>query len=223
MRNRIRIPFLAAAAAAGVLWTSAVAGPPLVCHPVAIGNAKSLPWGGDTRARDARASDYALESLVKDTLGILGEDRSALVHMETIRRATVYIDRDRELAFELLFGVMGRALDAEAGGKPDALAWFDAGYLVQCLKQNGLDLGVSGGAARGVAGYGWIRHALAIQPDDAELEYGAALVTVMAGIPEHREHLARTRALAKDGSLVAENLQKPPLELARQPRREGRG
>ncbi len=218
MNNRIRIPFLAAAATAAVLWTSAAAGPPLICHPVAIGKAKSLPWGGDTRARDARASDYALKSLAKDTLGILGEDRSALVHMETLRRATVYIDRDRDLALELLCGLMARALDAEAGGKPDALACFDAGYLVQCLKQNGLDLEVSGGAARGVAGYGWIRQALAIQPDDAELEYGAAMVTVMAGIPEHAQHVARARALAKEGTLVAENLHNPVLEHARQPR-----
>jgi hypothetical protein len=218
MTNRIRIPALLAAAATVVLWTSAAAGPPLICHPVKIGGAQSLPWDGNSAARD-----YPSKSLVADTLRILGGDRSALVHMETLRRATLYIEKDRELALDLLSRLMGRALDAEADGKPDALAWFDAGYLVQCLQQNGLPLGLSSGEARGVAGYGWVRRALTLRPDDAELEFGAAMVTVVAGIPEHQQHQARAKALAKDGSLLAENLDNPALQHARQSQRGARG
>jgi hypothetical protein len=216
MTIRIRIPALAAAAAtAAVLWTTAAAGPPTICHPVAIGDARSLPWSGN-----GRTSDYAPKTVVADTLRILDEESSPLVHMETLRRATVYIDRNRERALELLCGIMAAALDGDAAGTPDALAWFDAGYLVQCFQQNGLDLNVAGGAARGVAGYGWVRKAMALRPDEAELEFGAAILTMMAGIPEHQAHRDRARALAKDGTLLAENLRSSGLAQAR---RENRG
>ena len=217
MTTRRRLPPLfVAAATAAALWSSAAAGPPLICHPVEIGSAPTLPWG-----RDGASRDYSRESLAADTLRILGSEQSALVHMETLRRATLYIENDRERALELLSRLMARALDGEANGKPDALAWFDAGYLVQCFEQNGLKLDASCGTARGVAGYGWVRRALTLRPDDAELELGAALVTVMAGIPEHQQHLARAKALAKEGTLAAQNLQNPALQQRTHAQREG--
>jgi hypothetical protein len=179
------------------------AGPPLICHPVEIGQAECLPWGDDGFSR---SRGYRSDALVGDTLRVLEGQPSALVHMETLRRATLYVDRDRELALRLIGGFMARALDAEARERPDPLAWFDAGYLAQCFEQNGLRLGVDCGTGRGVVGYAWVRRALALRGDDPELQFGAAMVTVLSGIDEHDEHVARVRALAPEGSLVERNL-----------------
>lgn len=213
MKSRPRIAILLAAAttAAAVLLPSALAGPPLICHPVAIGDAESLPWGKDAFSA---SKSYSKKSLVADTVRLLEKSESALVHMETLRRATIYIGDDRPLALELQARLMARALDAEAAQKPDALAWFDAGYLAQCCQQTELrGLGLECGEASGVVGYAWVRKAITIGGDDAELEFGAAMVTALAGIPEHERHAARTRELAAEGSLVASNFRTHSTEF----------
>src|SRR5262249_104478 len=79
-----------------------VAGPPLICHPYAIGNAKSLPWGG-TEWRAVK-SDYDLNRLVEDTLALLTPETPLIVRMETLRRATVYAvwaKRDKEVGYQV--------------------------------------------------------------------------------------------------------------------------
>lgn len=202
---------LAAAAtllAVGLLSPPAPAGPPLICHAIEIGGASSLPWGASAGSLGKRPA-----TLVADTLGILGSQRSALVHMETLRRASLYIGDDRDAALELVAALMARALDAAAQPQPTsgsgadaALAWLDAGYALACLEQNGVRLDLPGGSASGVTGYGWVKRAVALRADDAEIQFAAAMVTLMAGIPEHAEHLARARALAGEGTLVARNL-----------------
>src|SRR5256886_7242338 len=78
----------------------AEAAPPLICHSVEIGPAKSLPWishdwnlsGGET---------YDTKNLVRDTLEILAPDTPVLVRMETLRRATLYARKDPLAAKEL--------------------------------------------------------------------------------------------------------------------------
>src|SRR5262245_38932567 len=67
---------------------AAFAGPPLICHPFEIGNARSLPWNGPEWR--AVKKDYNINRLVDDTLGLLTPETPVLVRMETIRRATVY-------------------------------------------------------------------------------------------------------------------------------------
>ena len=109
------------------------------------------------------------EPSLDETVRILEEDESALVHMETLRRAAILTGQDRALATSLLARLMARALDAEAANRPDALAWFDAGYVAQCYDQLGLKLRLKCGIADGVLGYGWARRALQLKPDDAEL------------------------------------------------------
>src|SRR6266436_2851153 len=121
---------------AAVLCFAAVAqaGPPLICHTIEIGNAKSLPWtshnwnlsGGET---------YDTKNLVRDTLDILGPNIPVLVRMETLRRATLYARKDPVAAKELLAKLHARATAAESSGHPDALAWFDVGYLAEAYKQ----------------------------------------------------------------------------------------
>lgn len=187
-----------------VAISSTFAGPPSICHPVDIGEAKSIPWGDGAFSQER---GYSKSDVIDDTIEVLENSDSAMVHMETLRRATLYLDRRTEQATTLLAKLLARTLDSETKPKANALAWFDAGYLSQCYDQVGIDTGVTCGKYRGVIGYGWIKKALAINENDAELQFGAAMVTVLAGIKEHDEHIARIKKLASEDSLVMQNLE----------------
>src|SRR5208337_5181279 len=111
---------------------SAQAGPPLICHHIEIGQAKTLPavdwdWKG--------SGGYDLKNLTRDTLAILDSGAPVLVRMETLRRATIYARQDPQAAKELLTRLQARAANSDATGHPEALAWFDAGYLIEAYKQ----------------------------------------------------------------------------------------
>jgi len=71
--------------------TLAQAGPPLICHPIEIGQAKSLPW---VEFNQRGRTDYDLKNLSRDTLAILDSHTPVLVRMETLRRATIYARHD---------------------------------------------------------------------------------------------------------------------------------
>src|SRR5262249_18555306 len=80
----------------------ALAGPPLICHPYDIGDAKSLPWNG-SEWRDVKP-DYELNRLVEDTLALLTPETPVIVRMETLRRATIYAvwaKRDHEISYQV--------------------------------------------------------------------------------------------------------------------------
>src|SRR5439155_23923765 len=113
---------------------AATAGPPLVCFPIDIGGAKSLPWGSGHGWNVARA-DYDRGHLVTDTLALLGPSTPVLVRMETLRRATIYATSDASVARELLTRVEERAREDKATGRAGALALFDTGYLIEVYKQ----------------------------------------------------------------------------------------
>ena len=187
-----------ALAAALLCCHAAPAGPPMICHAIDIGNAPSLPL---------QSGAVAVERLPAETLAILEGTDDALVHMETLRRAAISTDKDRDLATTMMATLMARALDAEAVGRPDALAWFDAGYLAQCYHQLGLRLQPECGSAGKIVGYAWVRRAVELSPDDAGLQFGAAMVTALYRTRQHDEHTARARALADAGSAVARNLE----------------
>src|SRR5688572_14575533 len=110
----------------------ALAGPPLVCHPIEIGPAASLPFGQGPYDTEP---GYDRSRLVADTLGLLGPEVPVLVRMETIRRASIYATKDAAaepaVAQQLLMRLLGRVLDAQTQGKEDALALFDAGYALE--------------------------------------------------------------------------------------------
>src|ERR1700676_5184230 len=78
-----------------------LAGPPLVCHSFDIGSAKSLPWVSHNWNLSGTET-YDTSKLVSDTLAILAADHSVIVHMETLRRATLYVRKDPAAARELL-------------------------------------------------------------------------------------------------------------------------
>ena len=56
------------------------------------------------------------------------------MRMETLRRATMYARQDPQVAKELITRLQARAANSDAAGRPDALAWFDVGYLAEAYK-----------------------------------------------------------------------------------------
>src|SRR6266513_3530488 len=192
------------------LATLAEAGPPLICHSVEIGPAKSLPWishdwnlsGGET---------YDTKNLVRDTLEILAPDTPVLVRMETLRRATLYARKDPLAAKELLARLHARATSAESSGHSDALAWFDVGYLAETYKQwiGQSWMRVSNdeqNPAAGVDGYALVNKAIGLRGSDPQMEFAAALITFSGPQEEHRQHSLKAIAGAKTDPLLAQNL-----------------
>jgi hypothetical protein len=213
----IRSPRFALALIAAVLClaTVAQAGPPLICHAIEIGQAKSLPWISHNWNLSG-SETYDTKNLVRDTLEILGPNTPVLVRMETLRRATLYARKDPAAAKELLARLHARATSAESSGHPDALAWFDVGYLAETYKQwiGQKWMRVSNdeqNPAAGVDGYALVKKALALpgtsqKGDDPQMEFAAALITLSGPLAEHREHARKAIAGAKNDPLLAQNL-----------------
>src|SRR6267154_995478 len=200
------------------LATVSQAGPPLICHTIEIGQAKSLPWISHSWNLSG-GENYDTKNLVRDTLEILAPGTPVLVRMETLRRATLYARKDPVAAKELLARILARATDAESSGHSDALAWFDVGYLAETYKQwLGQNLphmtccmGMDPNPAAGVDGYAMLKKALAMRAaalhaDDPQMEFAAALITLSGPQDEHRQHAQKAIGGAKTDSLLAQNL-----------------
>lgn len=193
-----------------------LAGPPLICHPFKIGDAKSLPWSGSGKF-EAKA-DYDVARLVDDTLALLTPNTPVIVRMETLRRAMLYASRDQQVAGELLAKVKARAEEAEIKGKLNALAVFDFGYLVETYKQARLvaehkisdasteSAGAVSKSVAGVDGYAWVTKAIRLRGGDPEMEFAAALIMIGSRQKDYDEHLRKAVAGAREGSLLASNL-----------------
>src|SRR5258708_10165105 len=134
--QQVRSPRFAIVLVAAVLCFASVAqaGPPLICHTIEIRQAKPLPWVSHNWNLSG-GENYDTKSLVRDTLEILSPSTPVLVRMETLRRATLYARKDPLAAKELLARLYARATSADSSGHPDALAWFDVGYLAETYKQ----------------------------------------------------------------------------------------
>ena len=210
--------FAMPAAALLVFANVAQAGPPLICHAFEIGNAKSLPLAGHGWNLSG-SENFDTKNLAASTLEILQPDTPVLVRMETLRRATLYARQDPLAAKELLGKLYARASSAENAGHPDALAWFDAGYLVETYKQwigqnlphmtDGMRL--DSNPAAGVDGYACVKKAIALRGaalhgDDAQMEFAAALITLSGPREEHAQHAQKAIAAAKTDALLAQNL-----------------
>jgi hypothetical protein len=213
------IRFAIGFAAAMLLFANvAQAGPPLICHSIEIGSAKSLPLVSHSWNLSG-GENYDTKNLVKDTLEILAPDTPVLVRMETLRRATLYARRDPLAAKELLARLHARATSAESAGHPDALAWFDAGYLVETYKQwIGKDMPhmtdgmrMDPNPAAGVDGYAMVNKAIALRGpalhgDDPQMEFAAALITLSGPEEAHHQHAQKAIAGAKADALLVQNL-----------------
>ncbi|WP_396623469.1 hypothetical protein [Luteitalea sp.] len=212
MIKAVASSFGSVALVAALLFTTptpSLAGPPLICHPFDIGTAASLPFGSNAegwRGWNATLKSYDRARLVADTLALLTPTTPVIVRMETLRRASAYASESPALAVALLSAVEGRAPKA-ARTKAEALALFDAGYLVETYRQ----LGHRGVAMRapieGKDGYAMVRAAMAVVPADASMQFAAALMTTTPDQKAaHQQHLAKARAAASADALLARNL-----------------
>ena len=179
-----------------------LAGPPLICHVFDIGNAKSLPWNS-TSWNLTGTESYDTRNLAADTIAILNADGTVLVHMETLRRATLYARKDSIAAKELLTKLVVRSQSA-GSSKQAAMANFDAGYLAEAYKQwmvNGVP-----NPALGLDGYALVKRALAVDSENGQMNFAAALITLQGPSEDHRAYAQKTLAAAKTDSLLARNL-----------------
>jgi hypothetical protein len=204
LRNRSRIG-LGVCTVLTIFAVAVFAGPPLVCWPFDIGGAKSLPFAGDSWSSVNQT--YDIHHLADDTLAILQPGTPVIVRMETLRRATVYTMKDRDVAAQLLERLEARSSEAEKHGKPDALALFDLGYLLETYKQaHWKDSATE--IANGRDGYTMVTRAIQLRGGDAEMEFAAAMVKSdsngSAGV--RTAHLKLAVEGAKEGSLLAKNL-----------------
>ncbi len=207
-----RVSRLAASLAlAGSLWIAAPAeaGPPLICFPYEIGEAKSLPWGKGKFDADKR---YDRDRVVADTLAILKTADSTLVRMETLRRATLYVKKDRDAATELLAKLSWMALDAEAAENTAWAknAWFDAGFLAACYHQAGVDVGWKPGVENGLQGWAWVKKSLDLGADDPDRQFAAALILQEKNDGSFRPYLVRAVSAAEPGSDLARTIESNP-------------
>jgi hypothetical protein len=185
--------------------TLVFAGPPMICRSYDIADAKSLPFGSDSHALVA---SYDRSHLVADTLALLTPDQPVLVRMETMRRAAMYATNgmkdwgkytkeDRQLAADLLSKLRERAAQAKSDSR--ALAIFDVGFFAETLRQTSIDPNLDG--------YPLIAEAAALRTDEPAMAFALALATTSPERrKEHLDHLARARAVAQPGSLLAANI-----------------
>lgn len=192
----------------------AQAGPPLLCHPFDIGGAKSLPWDTVTGLSTGRA-DYPVAQLVRDTEALLGPATPVIVRMETLRRAAIYASRDRDVATQLLARLTARGRAAEQSARPDPLALLDAAYVIEAFRQIGM-LGRAQGfgdrapiaraAVGALDGTALMAKSLAARPDDAALEFAAALMAADRNRSAYEAHARKARTGVSSDPLLARNL-----------------
>ena len=186
---------------------TAFAGTPLICHPYTIGSAKSLPGSdGDWKGVNP---NYDRTNLVRDTLALLTPETPVIVRMETLRRAAIYATagmrgwsaagfNDEDRANTAAIREKLHARSETATGPARALALFDEGFFIETLRQTGVD--------KSLNGYDVLLKALELRGSDPEMEFALALASAWPKQKDHQQHLARARAGAKKGSLLASNL-----------------
>ena len=187
------------------------AGTPLICHPYAIGSARSLP-GSDGDWKGVNPA-YDRTHLVRDTLALLTPETPVIVRMETMRRAAIYATagmrgwstkegfnaEDRAHVAAILEQLRARTQNASAPARDRALALFDVGFFSETLRHTGVDPALDG--------YRLLVKARELRGADPEMDFALALASSWPNRrTEHTGHLAQARALAKPGSLLAVNL-----------------
>jgi hypothetical protein len=182
----------------------ALAGPPLICHPIEIDGANSLPWVSHSWNLTGSES-YDTKKLVSDTVSILNSNPSILVHMETLRRATLYAKADPVVAKQLLITITAGAKSASpTSAQSQAIHLFDGGYLAEAYKQW---LGDQNNPAHGLDGYALVKEAIRLRGgSDPQMEFAAALISLNGSASEHQEFAQRAIAGAKNDPLLAKNL-----------------
>ena len=206
MRYRIALAVFLAALAPSLVQ----AGPPLLCFPMSIGHAPSLPWGADGWRSPLPTYDRA--RLADDTVALLSSQPRALVRMETLRRAAIYAASD-ETAAKKLFGAL-RARVQGSAKSADPRALFDLGYAAEAYRQAGHPSSQARFVDPPEDGYALIRQAIQSAGPDPEMEYAAALVTRSrtSATSMTDQHLRAALAGArKDGDLARTIAEHEPI------------
>lgn len=192
----------------------ALAGPPLLCHPFDIGGAKSLPWG-DGHAWLAASPGYRVSNLVADTQALLDPSAPVIVRMETLRRAAIYASRDARVAAELFKALTTRARAAEQAGRPDPLAYLDAAYFIEAIRQVsqlsqpgqfGDQAPMLRAIVQGEDGYPLAEKGLALRPGEPAMEFEVALIAAERRRDAYPVHAERARAGVRRDALLARNI-----------------
>jgi hypothetical protein len=207
------LTFVALAATADV----AFAGPPLLCHPFDIGTAKSLTWD-NSNGWQGRVGATNMKTLVADTEALLTSDTPVIVRMETLRRAALYASTDAQIATELVTRLQARA----DGAKKGALETFDAGYLIETMRQvarsradgwkrqDGTEVQLA--ALRTLLdkadGEAMVQQTLATRNGEPALEFAAALIAAShkGRNADYVKHAQKARAGAAQDALLTKNL-----------------
>ena len=195
--------FFAGILAVTFFAANALAGPPLICHSFEIEGAKSLPWISHDWNLNG-SENYDTSKLAADTIAILDASQVTLVHMETLRRATLYAKRDRLAAKELITRLIARAEGTKSApaSQPSALAIFDAGYATEAYKQW---LGEENPAQR-FDGYSLVQLALQRRGNDPQMEFAVALIAMGKPAIDAQDHAQKAIAGSKNDPLLARNL-----------------
>ncbi|MBL8695552.1 MAG: hypothetical protein JNJ88_15780 [Planctomycetes bacterium] len=174
-------------------------GPPLLCFEFEIGQAASIDESTITAA-----------DLIPKTLASLDASQDPLVHVETLRRATMAGMRlDREgaggevrLRYKLAHQLYDRALRAQLAGGSSAMPLLDIGYFVEAMNQ-------SYGRAD-VSGLPYLDKVAEINPQDPTVHLVLAASWFMkdtslfgkGGHERSRQEWGLAISLAPEGSLI---------------------
>ena len=182
----------------------ALAGPPLLCFPFDIGQARTLPMG--TAGWHSVDPAYDASRLVDDTLALLAPETPVVVRMETLRRATVYASANPTIANALLNALQQRASVPHANV---GLNVFDFGYLVETYRQAKPIFSAPVPAIDRIDGYQLVLKAHALQADPA-MQFAAAVITQgnTARRAENRDHLEQARTHGGADKALAINISK---------------
>lgn len=189
----------------------ALAGPPLVCHPFSIGTAQSLAWNNGPGWRGDVAG-YDVSRLADETVALLSPSTPVIVRMETLRRAAVYASRDQKVADQLLTRLVDRTRKSESGARAEALAWFDAGYFAETLRQASMTVqkpmsDALSALVANVDGYQMVQKSLLLRGGtDPSIEFAAAIITFDRHRDDHGTHVAKALDGAKQDALLAQNI-----------------
>lgn len=197
-----RLRTVSFAAAALMVAMPALAGPPLLCFPFAIGKAASLPFGGGSWQRID--PQYDPSHLADDTVALLTAQTPVVVRMETLRRATIYAAKHPRQAAALLDRLQQRASRADANA---ALAVFDFGYLAETYKQASYLFGGPYKAVQHIDGYNLVAKAAAMTGDPS-IEFALAVMTRdrTRGADVYRAHLVKTLKAAESDAMIQANV-----------------
>jgi hypothetical protein len=185
--------------------TTTLAGPPLVCHTFDIGNAKSLPWISHSWNLSGTESYYT-KNLPADTVAILNSDSTVLVHMETLRRAALYGMKDPAALKQLVLKLIARSDGATQNSPAAGMAGFDLGYFAEILTQIHWIAKDFANPAQNLDGYALVRKALQLRPNDAQINFAAALITLEGHVSDHPQYAQAALAGASSDAVLARNL-----------------